>query len=118
MMALKRGFYTSPPEPPQESPQVANNPTLLFSWFCTIFSLAIILTRVFGRKVRTGHLFPEDKLMCWSIVPLMGRMALIHVVLLFGTNNVKSSGLTPLDIHHRVIGSKVVLCARIMYALL
>jgi hypothetical protein len=57
--------------------------------------------------------------MLLSILPLMARMAFIHVVLIWGTNNVDLSvGLSPNDIHHRVIGSRLVLGARIFYALL
>ncbi|KAL8683640.1 MAG: hypothetical protein Q9186_000413 [Xanthomendoza sp. 1 TL-2023] len=43
-------------------------------------------------------------------------MALVHVVLLWGTNNTTTDGLAALDIHHREIGSRLVLASRIMYA--
>jgi hypothetical protein len=56
--------------------------------------------------------------MFWSIVPLLIRMALIHVVLLYGTNNVTTEGLTPQDVMERTIGSKLVLATRIFYAML
>jgi len=56
--------------------------------------------------------------MALSLVPLLGRMALVHLVLLWGTNNAITDGLTPLDIQHREIGSKLVLASRIMYAAL
>ena len=57
--------------------------------------------------------------MAWSIVPLLARMGFVHVVLLYGTNNVDLAGLTdPVKIHHREIGSRLVLGARIFYALL
>jgi hypothetical protein len=57
--------------------------------------------------------------MLLSIIPLMARMGLIHVVLVWGTNNVDLSvDLSQSDINHRVIGSKLVLGARIFYALL
>lgn len=54
--------------------------------------------------------------MLWSIVPLMIRMAFIHPVLIWGTNNVRTSTLTDLEIYHRSIGSRLVLGARIWYA--
>lgn len=56
--------------------------------------------------------------MVLSIIPLLARMGLVHVVLIWGTNNTTSQGLTPLEIHHREIGSRLVLASRIMYAML
>lgn len=54
--------------------------------------------------------------MALAMVPILARMGLVHVVLLWGTNNTIATGLTPEDIHHREIGSGLVLLARIMYA--
>ncbi|WEW54894.1 hypothetical protein PRK78_000321 [Emydomyces testavorans] len=93
------------------------NPTLLVSWWATGFSLAIILVRVFGRYIRTERLFPEDWVMALSILPLLIRMGFVHVVLIWGTNNASAAGLTDLDIYHRELGSRMVLGARIFYAL-
>jgi len=53
-----------------------------------------------------------------SVIPLMIRMAFVHVVLIYGTNNVKTAGLTAEDIRQREIGSKLVLASRIFYAIL
>ena len=60
----------------------------------------------------------EDRIMFWSIIPLVGRMAFVHLVLRWGTNNAITTGLSAEDIHHREIGSKLVLAARIFYAAL
>jgi hypothetical protein len=74
--------------------------------------------RLIGRMVRNNQLFKEDKIMFASIVPLLGRMALVHVILLWGTNNVDTSkGLGEMDILHRTTGSRLVLAARIFYAM-
>lgn len=107
--------YSSPPPP---RTRIQDNPTLLVSWWCTAFALAIILVRLSGRFVRTERLFKEDKIMALSIIPLLARMGLVHVVLIWGTNNAASQGLTPLEIRHREIGSRLVLVSRIMYAML
>ena len=56
--------------------------------------------------------------MALSLVPLLVRMALVHLILIWGTNNTTSRGLTELDIRHREIGSRLVLVSRIMYAML
>lgn len=116
-MILPRALYND--SPPERRSRIANNPTLLYSWWCTIFSLVIITIRLGGRYIRNERLFREDKLMAWSIIPLMARMGFVHVVLIWGTNNVDTSTITdPTIIHHREIGAKLVLAARIFYALL
>lgn len=43
-------------------------------------------------------------------------MALVHVVLLYGTNNTQTDGLSAEAIRKREIGSKLVLASRIFYA--
>lgn len=68
--------------------------------------------------MRTERLFREDKIMALSLIPLLARMGFVHVVLIWGTNNTTSQGLSPLDIEHREIGSRLVLASRIMYAML
>lgn len=114
-MIHARDLYSSPPAA-RNSHQ--NNPTLLVSWWCTGFALAIIIVRILGRLVRTERLFKEDKIMALSIIPLLARMGLVHLVLIWGTNNTTTVGLSPEDIRHREIGSKLILASRIMYALL
>lgn len=114
-MTILRDMHSSPPPAKTKSD---NNATLLVSWWCTGFALAIILVRLAGRYVRTEKLFREDKIMAWSIIPLLARMGLVHMVLIWGTNNAITTKLTPLEIRHREIGSKLVLVSRIMYAAL
>jgi len=83
-----------------------------------MFAVVIIGFRLSGRYIRNERLFREDTIMAWSILPLLARMACIHVVLIYGTNNVDIIGLTdPVKIHHREIGSRLVLAARIFYAM-
>jgi hypothetical protein len=78
----------------------------------------IIVFRLTGRLMRNNRLFSEDKIMAWSIIPLLARMGCIHVVLIYGTNNIDTIGLTdPEKIHRREIGSRCVLAARIFYAM-
>lgn len=114
-MILPRGLYSS--APPEPRTRMQNNPTLLFSWWCTGFAFVIILFRLSGRYVRNERLFREDKIMALSIIPLLIRMGFIHVVLLWGTNNVAAQGMSSEEIQHRAVGSRMVLGARIFYAL-
>ncbi|RMY66145.1 hypothetical protein D0863_08640 [Hortaea werneckii] len=104
--------------PPQPRSRLENWPTLLFSWWATAFSVVIILTRLCGRKVRSNVLFREDWIMMIALIPLLARMAVAHVVLIYGTNNVQIEGnsFTEIDIRHRRIGAGLVLAARILYA--
>ena len=115
-MDLVRRLYST--EPPPARSKVDDNATLLVSWWCTAFALAIIVVRLSGRYIRTESLFREDKIMALSIIPLMLRMGLVHVILIWGTNNAVTTGLTAADIRHREIGSRLVLGSRIMYAAL
>ena len=114
MGVASSAFASSPPE---ARTRLANNPTLLFSWWTTMFSFVIILFRLCGRYIRNEQLFREDKIMALSIIPLMTRMAFVHVILLYGTNNVVSTGLTEQEIYQRSIGARLVLLSRIFYAL-
>lgn len=90
--------------------------TLLVCWWCSIFACVIILFRVVGRYVRTEKLFVEDKIAFMCIVPILSRMALVHVVLLWGTNNTLTDGLSDTEIWRRGIGSRLVLGSRMFYA--
>ncbi|KAF2093122.1 putative integral membrane protein Pth11-like protein, partial [Rhizodiscina lignyota] len=115
-MLLPRGIYSD--IPPAARTKDEDIPTLLYSWWCSMFALVIILVRLGGRLVRNDMLFREDKIMAFSILPLLARMALIHVVLIWGTNNaLVSSTASATELHNRSIGSRLVLGARIFYAM-
>src|ERR1700712_1323800 len=104
--------------PPEPRTRYANNPTLLFSWWCTMFSAVIIITRLCGRKVRSNVLFREDWIMMLSLIPLLIRMGFVHVILLYGTNNVQTAGyhFTDTQLQERSTGARLVLASRIFYA--
>jgi hypothetical protein len=101
--------------PPARSFQ-DDKPTLLVCWWCTLFAAVIIVFRVTGRFIRSETLFKEDWLAFVTLIPLAIRMALVHVIILFGTNNVVTEGLSAESIHNREIGSRLVLASRIFYA--
>jgi hypothetical protein len=96
-----------------------NWPTLLFSWWATSCCAVIIILRAMGRKIRSDKLFREDMIMLSALVPLFARMVLVHFILLYGTNNIQTEGhvFTEEQIAHRVVGAKLVLAARISYAM-
>ncbi|CAM1510662.1 Fc.00g009970.m01.CDS01 [Cosmosporella sp. VM-42] len=96
-----------------------DKPTLLVSWWITIFCMAIILTRLSGRYVRVEKLLREDKIVAGALVPLLCRAVCVHFILKYGTNNVDLNGLdlTPAQIDQRVIGSRLVMASRVFYAM-
>ncbi|KAJ5578408.1 uncharacterized protein N7459_007372 [Penicillium hispanicum] len=106
----------SPKPPPYESRDDIN-PTLMMCWWATAFSMAVIIVRLCGRYVRIERFFREDKVMMLSMIPLTIRMILVHFVLIWGTNNVQTLGLTQDEISKREIGSKLVLASRIFYTI-
>lgn len=118
MELLPRDYASLDQQPPSLRSRMDNHATLLVSWWCTGCALVLILLRLWGRAIRTERLFTEDKIMALSILPLLIRMALIDPVLLYGTNNTESTGLDPIAIHERELGSKLVLASRIFYAML
>jgi len=113
-MLLLRSVYSEAPS--ESSSREQNHATLLVTWWCTGMALAFILVRLWGRFIRTESLFMEDKVMALSIIPLFIRMSLIHVVMLYGTNNVDLADVSPSQYNEREIGSRLVLGARVFYA--
>ncbi|KAH8889852.1 hypothetical protein GQ53DRAFT_748104 [Thozetella sp. PMI_491] len=105
-------------EPPPLHAFRDDKPTLLVCWWITVFCTAIILLRVCGRFVRTERLFTEDKTAALALIPLYLRMACVHVILLYGTNNAQLAGakLSEEDIAHKQLASGLVLLSRLFYA--
>jgi len=109
------GLYSDPPPLRDFS---NDKPTLLVCWWITLFCAVIILLRVSGRFVRTEKLFTEDKVAALALIPLFLRMACVHFILLYGTNNVQLEGveLSEDELHKREIASGLVLLSRVLYA--
>ncbi|KAK4166863.1 hypothetical protein QBC43DRAFT_231462 [Cladorrhinum sp. PSN259] len=111
-------LYSSPPP---ARPFSEDKPTILTSWWITIFCAAVILIRLLGRFVRVEKLFGEDKIAAAVLIPLFLRMALVHPGLVFGTNNVFIDHELTTDAHaedlrRRAVGSGLILASRIVYA--
>lgn len=102
---------------PQARPFAEDKPVLLTSWWMTIFAAVIILFRLMGRFVRVERLFGEDRIAALVLIPLFVRMAFVHPILLWGTNNVlldDALQLTETEIARRALGSRLVLVSRII----
>ncbi|KAK9414074.1 putative G-protein coupled receptors family 1 profile domain-containing protein [Seiridium unicorne] len=104
------------PPPPLHTFQ-EDKPTLLVCWWITLFCTTIILVRIAGRFIRSEKLFREDKTAALAIIPLFARMACLHVVFIFGTNNAQlPDNLSDEEIRRKTIGSGLVLASRVFYA--
>jgi hypothetical protein len=109
--------------PPREEYDHAALATL---WVFTLITLALIITRLIWRYRRRipGESFfaaPEDLWMALSALPLLLRLVFIHISLLYLTahfdrSKYPESSMSPTEIRHRTIGSKVTLPGRICYA--
>lgn len=117
-MLLGRGLYDPDSLPPPRRTAVDDRPTLLVTWWCCGCCLVIIFCRVVGRYNRTLRIYNDDKWMAASAVPLLIRVAVIHAVLTLGTNNVDTKGMEEAEVRRRVLGSRLVLFARVMYTAL
>jgi hypothetical protein len=89
----------------------------LVSWWITIFCAVTIVVRLLGRWVRVEKLFLEDTYVAAALIPLFLRMAFVHPILIYGTNNVlvpDGSVLSDEEAQRRSIGSRLVLVSRIL----
>ncbi|KAK3400641.1 hypothetical protein B0T20DRAFT_150401 [Sordaria brevicollis] len=107
-------------DPPAVRPFSDDKPILLVSWWLTLFCTAVIILRVLGRYVRMEKLFLEDKIAAFALIPMYLRIACVHVVLVYGTNNVELVNddgvhLSQKSMDRRVIGSRLVLATRFFY---
>lgn len=107
-------------DPPALKPFSDDKPILLVSWWLTLFCTAVIILRVIGRYVRMEKLFLEDKIAALALIPMYLRIACVHVVLVYGTNNVQLVNeeglhLSQQSLDRRVVGSKLVLATRFFY---
>jgi len=110
-------LYT--PAPPAR-PFSNDKPTLLVAWWIAGLCSIVVGLRLAGRYIRVEKLFLEDKIAAIFLIPLFLRTAVLHVVLLYGTNNVLVDGDTALrfsqeEIQRRSIGSGLVLLTRILH---
>lgn len=66
-------------------------------------------------------MYADDIWMGFSLGPLLIRLGVIHVVLVYGTNNIDYDDISVMAMSQRekdqrVIGSKMILASRILYA--
>ncbi|KAA8644967.1 hypothetical protein EYZ11_004499 [Aspergillus tanneri] len=94
--------------------------TLALLWAFTWVTVALIATRLLLRKVRRKAFVAGDYLSMAAILCALIRLALVHVIILWGTNNMAPKmrseyPFTAQEIYQREIGSKLTLVNRIFY---
>lgn len=94
--------------------------TLVIHWVFSWLAIGLIVLRLALRKVRGLQFTLGDRLAMGAILCAIVRLVLVHVILIWGTNNVPLSFrqthiFTDEDIRHREIASKFVLVNRVFY---
>ena len=94
--------------------------TLVIHWVFSIVAILIMTFRLVGRRIAKHVYNAGDWLTMGAIVCALTRLALIHVVLIWGTTNMSTKfrlqhHFTPDEIYQREIGSKFSIANRFFY---
>ncbi|KAH6672397.1 hypothetical protein B0J14DRAFT_655281 [Halenospora varia] len=94
--------------------------TLILLWVFTWGAMFLMAVRLIMRKVRGQRFDLGDKLTFFAMFCLMARLGFIHVVLIWGSNNVSAAfranhKFTSWEIYQREMGSKLTITSRPFY---
>ncbi|KAJ6078656.1 hypothetical protein N7467_008409 [Penicillium canescens] len=94
--------------------------TLIILWVFTWMAIGLIVLRLLLRKVKGLKFVLGDYFAMGAILCALVRLALVHVILIWGTNNMSTTfrhthHFTPEEIRRREIASKFVLTNRVFY---
>jgi hypothetical protein len=94
--------------------------TLIIMWVFTWLAMALMALRLTMRKVRGQKFDVSDKITMLCMFFLVGRCAMIHVVLIWGSNNVTQAFrehhvFGAREIYEREVGSKLTIANRTFY---
>jgi hypothetical protein len=94
--------------------------TLIILWVFTWVTISLISLRLLVRKLKKSRFVLGDYFSMGAIFCALVRLALVHVVLIWGTNNMAPSfrythHFTPEEIRRREVASKFVLANRVFY---
>ncbi|KAA8912987.1 hypothetical protein FN846DRAFT_903128 [Sphaerosporella brunnea] len=101
--------------------EALDHAALITLWACTFVALALILTRIIWRFRRREDFPAEDIWMVSSILPLLLRLAFIHISLYllttyFDRKKYLEQFMTGDEIWDRALGSRMILPGRLCYA--
>lgn len=99
---------------------IPDDPTLAIHWAFSCLAILIMTVRLVWRKVAKQSFNWGDYFTMGAIVCALTRLALIHVVLIWGTSNVPNGyrlnhDFTATEIYQREIGSKLSIANRFFY---
>ncbi|KAJ5874133.1 uncharacterized protein N7529_002563 [Penicillium soppii] len=94
--------------------------TLIILWLFTWVAIGLIVLRLLMRKLKGFKFVLGDYFAMGAILCALIRLALVHVILIWGTNNMSTKfrhthDFTPEEIRRREIASKFVLTNRVFY---
>jgi hypothetical protein len=94
--------------------------TLVIMWVFTWLAMALMALRLAMRKFGGQKFEASDKITMLCMFFLVGRCAIIHVDLIWGSNNVtqafrKDHVFSAKEIYEREVGSKLTLVNRTLY---
>jgi len=94
--------------------------TIVITWVFTWLAEALMALRLIMRKLRKQDFNISDYITVAAMAFLIIRLAMVHVVLIWGTNNIQadfrdSHKFTAQEIYQREIGSKLTLAVRAVY---
>jgi hypothetical protein len=94
--------------------------TVIILWVFTWLVVGLIVLRLLLRKLKGLHFVLGDYFAMGALLCALVRLALVHVILIWGTNNMSDTmrhtyNFTPEEIHRREIASKFVLANRVFY---
>ncbi|KAJ5085098.1 hypothetical protein N7532_009869 [Penicillium argentinense] len=94
--------------------------TLILLWVFTWVVVGLIILRLLLRKRKCLQLVLGDYFSMGAMLCALVRLALVHVILIWGTNNMSANfrqthDFTPEEIRRREIASKFVLVNRVFY---
>lgn len=97
-----------------------NGTTLLIHWIFSCLTFTVIGVRLVWRKVTKQSFNLGDYLCMGAFACAAVRLGLVHVILIWGTNNMpaairKTHQFTEIEIHHREIASKLSIVNRVFY---
>lgn len=95
-------------------------PTITIVWVFTWIAVTVMCLRLLLVKVNKRPFSIGDHLTMGAIFCALARLSLIHVVLIWGSNNVSANfrathRFTSEEIYHREIGGKLTIVNRLFY---
>ncbi|KAH8689480.1 hypothetical protein BGW36DRAFT_308633 [Talaromyces proteolyticus] len=99
---------------------MANTTTLIIHWIFSIIAIGLIVLRLFAKRYINYKFTLGDYLAIGAMFCVLVRLPIIHVVLIWGTNNMPDSYrqshlFTSTEIYQRETGSKLILTDRVFY---